>query len=897
MISLKCPFCSSSNTKVIDKRKDEEIGANKRRRECLKCRRRFTTFEKVEIEDMVVVKKDGRRESFSKEKMKKGIIKACEKLPVSYKAIEKLVEEVESDLRALGQEEVATTLIGDIVMEKLRKINEVAYVRFASYYKSFTDIVSFQKSLENVNVISEEETKDSTDIHLFVSAPTQGITAKWNREKIIEALINEAGITKEEAEEIAIAVEKKILASGIKTISVGLIRELVDNELFIKGLGKKLEKQQILGIPTFNLNQIIFQKSNENSNITTNNPEAVNLSIAEVILKQYALKEIFSRDVADAHMTGAMHIHNLGMPIRVYCSAHSPEYLKKYGLRLFNLSTASSPAKHAGTLTGHINTFLASMQAYYAGALGLAYINIFFAPLLMDYDYKRIRQEAQYLIFSCSQSAFSRGGQTLFIDFNIHLGVPSYLKNVPAIGSGGKYIHKMPDGSIEYLEDITRDDKGEVVQPNKGRILTYGDFENEAQVFAKALMEVWMAGDSDGKPFPFPKLNLHINNETFNDPKQYELFKVACKVSSSNGSTYFVFDREDATLSQCCRLKTKITDNYMIQHPESMRFCGFLNVTLNLPQAAYRAGGDLEKTMDEIRKTMDIAAKAHIQKKNFVKKISNLPGTPLWQIGAEASDGKPYIDLDNVTHIIGLIGLNECVKRITGQELHESDEAYKTGLKIISAMYFKCKELGKEFGMKFTLEETPAESTSLRLAKIDLVKFPEAKNYINGNQENGEVYYSNSIHFAPDAPISIIERIEKQGKFNSLIESGSITHLFVGEHLPDADSIANLVKKTWENTQSAQIVISPEFTVCDDCKKVTLGFRRDPEVKCKTCGSDNVYGISRVVGYYSIIGGKRKGKEFEGWIKSKQGEFKDRQKGNYGVMLSVSKNILATGMP
>jgi ribonucleoside-triphosphate reductase len=331
----------------------------------------------------------------------------------------------------------------------------------------------------------------------------------------------------------------------------------------------------------------------------------------------------------------------------------------------------------------------------------------------------------------------------------------------------------------------------------------------------------------------------------------------------------------------------------MIQHPESMRFCGFLNVTLNLPQSAYKAGGDLEKTIEDINKTMDVAAKAHIQKKNFIKRISSQPGAPLWQIGMNVADGKPYVDLEKVTHIIGLIGLNECVKRITGQELHESDEAYKTGLKIISAMYFKCKELEKDLGVKFTLEETPAESTSLRLAKIDLAKFLEAKDYVRGNKDNGEVYYTNSAHFAPDAPISIIERIEKQGKFNSLIESGSITHVFVGEHLPNADSIANLVKKTWENTQSAQLVLSPEFTVCDDCKKVFLGFRRNPEVKCKFCGSDNVYGISRVVGYYSIIGGKVKGRDFEGWIKSKQAEFKDRQKGNYGVT-DVSKDILAT---
>ena len=102
LISLKCPFCASDETKVVDKRPDEDIGANKRRRECLTCGKRFTTYEKVEIEDMVVVKKDGRREAFNKEKIKRGVIRACEKLPVSYKAIEKLVDDIEAEVRSAG---------------------------------------------------------------------------------------------------------------------------------------------------------------------------------------------------------------------------------------------------------------------------------------------------------------------------------------------------------------------------------------------------------------------------------------------------------------------------------------------------------------------------------------------------------------------------------------------------------------------------------------------------------------------------------------------------------------------------------------------------------------------------------------------------------------------------
>jgi ribonucleoside-triphosphate reductase len=122
--------------------------------------------------------------------------------------------------------------------------------------------------------------------------------------------------------------------------------------------------------------------------------------------------------------------------------------------------------------------------------------------------------------------------------------------------------------------------------------------------------------------------------------------------------------------------------------------------------------------------------------------------------------------------------------------------------------------------------------------------------------------------------------------FNSLIESGSITHAFIGEQKPDPDAILNLVKKTFENTQSVQITISPEFTVCNDCHKISRGYGRGEVVpvlatdggekkpRCPHCGSENVIGMSRVVGYYSII---------DNWNPGKKAEFKDRQKGNYGV--------------
>lgn len=1069
-----------------------------------------------------------------------------------------------------------------------------------------------------------------TDISLMVDSYSDEVREDWDRQKIIEAIRREArGISEEKAKQIALLVERRLFQSKLPAVTTGLIREAIDNILLDMGILNKVGTQSVLGMPVYDLKMMLRGKTKENSNILENNPEAANLAIAENTWRQYLLQEVFSEDVALAHLRGMVHIHDLGYP-RVYCSSHSLEYLKKYGLMLNGLDSHSKPAKHARTLTGHLNTFLSRMQAYYAGALGIAYLNIFYAPFLRGMDYKTIKQEAQHLIFSLSQNSFSRGGQSLFIDANIHLEIPQFLKAVPVIKNGVYTGEK------------------------------YGEYEKEAQLFAKALMEIWREGDGEeGHPFSFPKMDLHINENTFKDEEQKKLFGYACEIASDNGSPYFVFDHgNEAVLSQCftadtkiiqkidgkikydiiddslvdgwtdvknmyilgydgdfrkvnsifcqsikeeiyeitlhngeilkvtanhpfsvfcskdkksmrdrfpyrklakeikvgdglgfikpheisggedsinllqqedrellsttfcgkkidgvrphkshvaepinpkislnfelgkfvglflaegcfsstkytsamrmsfniketdlvnfcrkfletlhtpsrvyeikkinvasvefssnliyvllrafivgkkakekrlkpicfeansefkwglisgyfdgdgylldkkngyeigvssasfglmedirvvltllgittnrikthhninprdgrlllsyylrvcssdmykmsikgkraegrtssvysssgvrvlkivkkpylgkvinfemenihefylqgiksyncCRLRTKVRDTYMLEHPESMRFCGFQNVTINLPQCAYRAKTK-EDIFNEVYNTMEIALKAHLQRGEFVSKLLE-PGHLLASVGKKWQDGRPYVDLDKATYIVGVLGLNECVQSLTGKQLHEDADAYGLGTKIISAMYLKCNEMSRDNNLHFALEESPAESAAGRLATIDSKLFA-GKAIVKGTK--GGYYYTNSIHYAADAPIGMLDRVIGQGKFHPIIESGAITHAFVGEAKPSAASIENFVQKVYENTPSAQITISPEFTVCNKCHVLSRGIRE----KCPKCNSEEVYGMTRIVGYYSRT---------HNWQDSKMSELKDRQK-------------------
>jgi ribonucleoside-triphosphate reductase (formate) len=804
-----------------------------------------------------VRKREGQLVEFDRKKIVEAIFAAMQVMGEENKfRSEKITDQVTKKLEERFKDKIPQVEeVQDIVEETLIKEGMVkvakAYILYRDKRSRIRESLKVRKKIKNH--------KNMTDLSLLVSTPTSENIFPWDRKKIVQALVKEAELPLNISRKIAKAVEEKIFDLGLIEITTSLIRELVDNELFARGYEHKWRKQKIIGIPTFDLKQLFLSKSKENSNIGTNNPEAINLTIAENTIKQYMLQEVFSKEVANAHLKGWIHIHDLGYP-RIYCSGHSLEYLKKYGLKLENLDTSSAPAKHTRTLTGHLNTFLASMQAYYAGALGIGYLNIIYAPFLVNLPFKEIKQEAQYLIFSGSQNAFSRGGQSLFLDFNVHLGIPEYLKDVPAIGPGGEYTGK-----------------------------NYGEYEIESQLFLKALMEVWKEGDCNKKVFAFPKMDLHINNRSFEDPEQKKLLEYACEVASENGSPYFIFDRDDISLASCCRLRTRITDQEMITHPEKLRFAGIQNVTINLPQCAYRAFSNrgisessfnyskmenIELFFEKIDQVLHLAIQAHLQKKKFLKMMMVNSDGALWEIGKIAEDGKPYVDLDKGTYLIGLIGLNEAVQYISGDQLHESEKAYKLGLKIVSFMSLKCEEYSEKFNLKLSLEESPAESAAGRLAKIDLQEFPDSKKVIKGNPERDEIYYTNSIHFAASAPLDLITRIVKQSKFHPLIKSGAIIHAFVGENRPSSESIYNLIKKVWENTQCSQLTISPEFTICNLCNKVSRGLTEN----CNDCGSKDVYGVTRIVGYYSKI---------TNWNKNKIGELKDRHSGNYKVKSQV----------
>ena len=677
---------------------------------------------------------------------------------------------------------------------------------------------------------------ETTDLNLFVRTSEETIS-EWNREKIVDAMMRETLIDHDTAASISKDVESLIRKSGIKVVTAPLIREMVNARLIERGLEHARKMHTRLGMPIYDVDNLILHPNKENANVP-HGPEATNLTLAERIKKEFALLSVFSQDVSDAHMNGDIHLHDLGFVDRPYCSGQSLEYIKRFGLDLPHSLSMAKPAKHPEVLLAHLVKFAAALQSHFAGAIGWDAVNIFFAPYLEGMSDNDVKQLAQMLIFEFSQQAVARGGQAIFTDINLYWEIPKHFVDVPAIGPGGKFTGK-----------------------------TYGQYEKEAQRFVWKLFEVFKEGDGAGRPFFFPKPLVHITEKFFKTEGYTDFLDLICDVAADKGNTYFVFDRgETAKISECCRLSFKLDEQDLLdaKEPWRMRYCALQNVSLNLPRIAYMAEQDDTHLFNLLTERFMLAVKAHKEKRAFIERLLSAGEDGPLALLTMNRDGMSYLRMNKASHLVGMVGLNEMVQIHTGEQLHDSKRALKFGLKILAHMKLLADKMKRQEGMRLVLEQTPAESTSYRFARLDLrYHSPASGRVVKGDVASGEVYYTNSTHLNVMAPMNPIERVTNEGLFHPLIEAGSISHVWIGEAQPSKGAIADFVLKTFRHTTSDQIAFSPEFTTCNKCHRTSRGLRDD----CAYCGSPEVDGITRITGYFTKV---------SSWNKGKLGELKDR---------------------
>jgi anaerobic ribonucleoside-triphosphate reductase len=538
---------------------------------------------------------------------------------------------------------------------------------------------------------------ETTDITLFVRTSAEDVS-RWNRQRIVDALVRETDIDRVMAEEISREVEKQILSAGINLLTSPLIRELVGAKLIERGLERAGNRHARIGFPLYDVSQLILLENKENANLP-HSPEGTNLILAEGIKREYALMDVYSADVAKAHITGDIHIHGLGYVDRPYSSCQSLEYLKKFGLNLPHALTVAKPAKHAEVLLAHMVRFSATLQGHFAGVIAWDAINFSFAPYLTDMNDKEVRQFAQMLIYEFSQLTSARGGQSMFTDIHLYWALPRHLEGSPVIGPQGEMAGK-----------------------------SYGDYLSHAQRFAWAIFEVFNKGDAKERPFIFPRPLVHINKTFFETPGHGEFLNHICLVAGEKGNTCFVFDRGNWVRNSCGSINSTAEENSpeVAKMAWERRSFVIQNVTLNLPRLGYKASHDEGRLRTLITQAMELVAKAHCEKRDFMEKLLSYGESGPLAMLTMKNDGSPYLRMKNAVYLVGVTGLNELVEIHQGRELHQP-EALSWGYKIISSMVAEAERLGRLHGMQFLLEQTPAETTAYRFARLDLKYFsPEA---------------------------------------------------------------------------------------------------------------------------------------------------------------------------
>jgi ribonucleoside-triphosphate reductase len=597
-----------------------------------------------------------------------------------------------------------------------------------------------------------------------------------------------------------------------------------------RGLEQARSMHTRLGFPLYDVSQLILHQNKENANLP-HGPEASNLILAEGIKKEFALHGVFSPEVGDAHVRGDIHLHDLGYVDRPYSSSQTLEFVKKFGISLPNTFSASKPAKHAEVLLAHMVRYSAVLQGYFSGTIGWDAVNVFFAPYLENLTDREIEQIAQMLVFEFSQLAVSRGGQAIFTEIGISWEVPRHLRDVAAIGPGGEFT---------------------------GR--AYGDYEEASQRFARALFEIYRDGDALGSPFFFPKPLLRITEDFFETPGHEEFLLHVCDAAAEKGNPHFLFDRNGThKVLRCCLLDFKGDPRARedARRPWQMRYASIQNVTLNLPRLGVLAGGDDTHLFSLISERMELVARAHAQKRQFIERLMALgDGGPLALLSMDF-EGSAYLRLESATHLIGMVGLNELVLAHRGAQLHENEKALAFGLKVLGHIRKAAVKLGRKHNLRFILEQSPAESTAYRFARLDLkYHSPRSGRLVRGDIARGEIYYTNSTQLNIAAQTAPLDRVRSEGTFHPLIEGNAITPVWLGDSRPSAESLAQFVENAFRETSSSQLVFSPEFTVCPACRQTARGLKP----VCPRCGSARVEGVSRVGGYLTHTSRLNRGK-------------------------------------
>ena len=715
---------------------------------------------------------------------------------------------------------------------------------------------------------------------------TDGYLVPWDKTRIVEQLHQETqlaklmfgieGINGGYAEKIADEIERRIRLMKPKFVSGPLLREEVNNLLL--EWSDEVPEFQIyrnvltrVGAPVYDAFQIDLGsgwEAKENANLQPN-PETVHKKKADRLSKEEYLL-LLPPELATAHHQGDIHIHTLEyFGSRPFCQDWDLRYFLYYGLLPDGTgfrSSVAGPANQPEVAILHSVKVLAAGQTNFSGGQGFMYYTMFLAPFMRGLSYPKVKQLAQMMFYELTQTYVTRGGQLVFSNIQLPMGVPDIWQDVPVVMRG------------KLGPDV------------------YGNYEDEVQTFFRAITEVALEGDYWGKPFNFPKNENYLSPEFFK-PEYDDLWMLVHESVAKYGAPYF--DNmlpnyrgygKGISCYQCCAYQFAATpetdpafkEKLFFEDGQHFSMGGWQVVSVNMPRLAYRAKGDYDKLLAAARENMRLAVDVfkakhawmdRMRKNNMIPFATQQPRDP-----RTGDFAPPAVDFNELVFVIGIVGVNEMVQFFTGKQLHESRDALMLALRLLLDMEKYRRGLEMQTGMKIMLARTPAESTAQTFAIADLVS-PKYRKYaetvVKGDMERSAVlakgrrdvplYYSNGTHTYVGANIPLGQKIDIEHKFFPILSGGNIFHVWLGEAASDPEALYKLTQRIASESQIGYFSYTKDLTVCSSCRTTSSGLLDS----CPNCGSSEVRWWSRITGYYTDV---------TGWNEGKRQELKERHR-------------------
>ncbi|MBX7256973.1 MAG: hypothetical protein K1Y02_11485 [Candidatus Hydrogenedentes bacterium] len=599
---------------------------------------------------------------------------------------------------------------------------------------------------------------ESSVTHLLNVRTSDDRMAVWNRDCIVEALVRETGIAQDVASMIAIEVESQITTAKVTALTAPLIRELVDAKLIEHGLEDYRCKHMRLGVPLYDAERIICAPNHGESE-EVHDPAMTDLALAEHVKREFALSRVYTAEVADSHLRGDLHIHDIGHIDRLHGGRHWVEFVKRFGMAFRTGGRFAPPPLHAEALIAQTAQFNAALQSHISGYNSWDAFNVLMAPFLADADARELRRLARLLVFGFTPNSLAHRRMPV-TEIGIEWAMPDHLRQTEAIGPGG-----IPTGR------------------------TYGEYLSIAHRFALEVVEALQEGHSRHPLNSGLRATIRISEGFFRTTGHRDFLTRAVSETALGGRLHFVFDREphwdvDSTLQ-----------------PWQPRHMCLGVVSINLPRAAYR-GGDIENTLQEIENLGAMAVRALVEKRVFTLRLLALRSIGPLSLLAFEHAGRRYLDIEQVGCSVGVVGLNECVQSLLGIELHSAAEAAELGRRILQSVHKGITAAAAKDHIQVTIASVEEEPIMRRFAAVDLQHFPEqTARLVKADPLTQDPYYTGGTRLACRAGFTLMERARSEGQFHDLLQPEALTTVPIADSDISTDAIAAFVEKVFQQTQ------------------------------------------------------------------------------------------------